>query len=271
MKNRLSMMLMAFGLLTGFRPAVLCNSAQSLCTVVSKNFTLGDKVGIFAKSGELIAEGEVKRLDRSRRIIKIDKKHSKIMNRHKVALLSSEKVHYGTASHKVASFKKHYAHWGASAGYTNLAVGLELAAFEANGVYENRWLDDWKYVFRGSVLSGSGSGAIDTVEGKETVGIDIFGLGALGGIARTFLTQNAFSLRTELSLGAMYTQFEVANSTKKATESISGINSGISPYSKLLASVLWNRENFKITFDLAYGYYHSATASGVAMGIIYPI
>ena len=65
-----------------------CTKSQKSCYVDSSRLTIGDKVGFFTATGELVATGSVDSAKKDKKEIKVDKKFSRIRHSHRIRVLT---------------------------------------------------------------------------------------------------------------------------------------------------------------------------------------
>ncbi len=249
--------------------SIQCNRDQTRCMTESKDWTIGDDVGVFNTHGELVAIGEVKGMREERRSIKISKRHGRIKRSHRFALLSN--------SHSDVSYRENYKVYrrpaklsvGASGGLTSLAVGAGTPGVEMTAFGQWRKWRGIQLIGRGTYIGASGE-VSRTRREIETESINIDGFGALGGAAYTLRENKTLGFRGEMGLGFMYMAADVGGDSA-LVEDIgysTHLNDGFGQYLRGSGSVLLNLGEWHVNMELAYGLVHDATATTFAGGII---
>lgn len=176
-----------------------CDSKQTRCEIKTKRLTVGDHVGVFDKNGLLVATGKIFKIQNSIRIIKVQRKYSKILSSHEALPIKDVEARKPTSYFKLLkqSDDKGY---GFQAGLVEMGVGDGISAFEVGGYLNQRWDQNLYFVQRVLYMSGAGE-ASSTGEKliSETVSYSSWGL--LGGIAMFLLPSSNLSLRLEASIG----------------------------------------------------------------------
>ena len=158
-----------------------CNQKITLCEVDNNRLTVGDWVGIFDKSGNLIAFGKVTKLKGHIRVFRINRRFSKITGRHRVRFVSDYMVRDPKKYFQfAATFPK--SSWGASIGQINLTLGEGIAANDFTLYHHRPWTGG--VYFNGGLHYVSGSGKATVSESRlESHLVDVTFISLYGGIS----------------------------------------------------------------------------------------
>ena len=246
---------------------VLCDSGQKNCYIKSKNYTIGDRVGIFNSDGDLVAAGEIKRMSGQNRAIKIDKRHGYIRRNHRFALLG----HQGMEREQYRIYRNNADHSvGGSFGLASLAVGNQAPAYEFTGFSQWKGWRGLQWVARGTYLSADGSVSKTSDNGIESRSFDLTGIGALGGAAYTIRNSRTVGFRGELGLGLMWASAKVDGSSDLSNdeEYDVDVSNGLGAFGRGGVSAIWNLGAWHVNFEVAQLLIHQTTAVSFAGGII---
>jgi hypothetical protein len=241
-----------------------CNRAQTLCEVEDRNLIIGDRVGIINDDEELVATGEVLKVDGANRQIKIKKRHGNIKDSFKLTLLENRpeegfkapvyRVYQEPSKHSV----------GASLGLSTYSIGLGSPGMEATTYYQKRFWKGAQWIVRGNYLKIRGEANRYTDVSVEQLPIDISAYSLLGGGVYTFLENRPLSIRTELALGFTNVSATIDGDKELVQEELKNsakVKNGTSPYVRWSLGAQWNYNrqwNFlgdisQCLINLAYG------------------
>jgi hypothetical protein len=249
--------------------SIQCNKKQTACVTENKDWTIGDKVGVFNSEGELIAVGKVKKMRQARRHIGITKRHGKIKSIHNFALLSNSAsdVRYRDDYSIYREPAKISA--GASAGLTSLAIGNGTPGVEMSIFGQMRKFQGLQLVGRGTYIGASGE-VSRTRKEIETEKLSVDGFGALGGVAYNLRENKKLGFRGELGLGFMYMAADVGGDSALVEDTgySTHLNDGFGKYLRGSGSVLLNMKDWHVNMEFAYSAIHDARSTAFIGGII---
>ena len=186
--------------------SLLCNRTQTRCMTETRQLTIGDRIGVFNRDGEVVAIGQVQAMRGDRRSVKINRRFGRIHKGYDVALLQGRP---GTER-----FTERYTVYrspaqmsvGGAAGLGRLGIGKGAPSVELTGFAQWRMWRGVQVVARASYLSAQADVShISPVHGGfENVPMEFGGYGLLGGLGYVAGEKKLLSLRGEVAAGTLY-------------------------------------------------------------------
>ena len=189
--------------------SLFCNKAQSDCVIRDHRMTLGDKVGIFNHDAELVAVGEIGKLEEEDRHLEIIERRGDIRRGYRFARLTSSSLDMDLLADDYRIFQtpsKTRLH--GSVGLAGLGLGAGGSGYEYGAMLEQMWTRDIYYGVRGTVLSAAATvnnPGSDYAEGQ----LGMFGLSVLPALSVSLRPGQPWLIRAELGAGLMYTSADV--------------------------------------------------------------
>lgn len=248
------------------RPVKLkCNKKQKECELEDRRLTVGDKVGVFSPEGHLHAVGEVIEIKGEKRIVKIKKRYSKILKKHRAQIIKDKEA---KSPKKYFTVAEAPAEWeiGGNAGLYFMEVGDGFSAFTLEGIGQWNWRKHTYFYGKFGLLSGSGK-ASAKLQSINSTSVDVSAYMLSGGIYEIFFPYEVVSLRTGASFGFAQTSISLG-----ADASVSDVlNNRIVDGTVLLfggeATAIYKWKKYKPTLSIHYLSLHRSTNIGFSVGI----
>lgn len=250
-----------------FGRSLLCNRDQTKCVTDSKDFTIGDRVGVFNGAGQLVAVGKVKAMRGERRAFRIKRRMGRINKGYNVSLLNRRAVRSGQVEVYRQPPKISV---GGSAGLATVGIGDGSSATEVTGFGEWHQWRGVKLVGRGvyTAIEGDISRYSDT--SIETRPLEVAGFGLLGGASYTAWEQGIFSVRGELSGGFMYTDAVIDGDPGLVAGAgfDSKVDNGFGLYGRGEVGALWNMGPWSVKLAVAENVIQQALGTSLSGGVV---
>jgi len=272
--NPISILIPAFTLLLSsqaYSVDIQCNRSQSKCITSNANLAIGDRVGIFNRSEELVAVGKVKSMTGQRRSVKIYKSYGKIFKGHQIALLGSDVRKISQVEEKYDIYTPYAErNFGFDVGIASMAVGGYLSGTEVTG--HGQWVayKHLDYVLRGTLLRATGKISRGNVAvGVESKEMQLFAAGVLPGVSATLFEKNLISARGEIDAGFMYVAADLdgdsglVEGSGFATKVLNGFNGA----ARIAVSLQLNLGDWRTELLAAQSVINEARVSTIGFGV----
>lgn len=200
-RNILFLLLTSFFSSVAFADQIECTKDQSKCNIRNNDLTMDDKVVFLNSDNEVVAIGEVTRLQQDRRYLKIIKRFGRISSKDSVRLMDSkvQRIEEIKRYYKVYVAKPKYI-VGGSLGFATFNVGEFLSGYEITGFGQKKINEIADYVGRVGLTLANGKITKDNI-GIEQDAMELTALTIMPGIAGTVFRKYNASVRMEFDLG----------------------------------------------------------------------
>lgn len=246
-----------------------CSPKNDTCVISDKSVVTGDKVGFFTDRGELIATGEVTRMQGTRRAVQLQQVMGSV---------SSQAETYATLDGPSAISQQQYRIYKQPAPAA-IAAQIALATFGAGGdakgyegsaeAIRRKFLGKVDGFIRGSIYSFNGT-ATNVYAGVDPGNFNATAIAALGGVGYTLFSQNDFLLRTEVGLGLSYTVAKVNDSIADAKSEDWGyaVKSGFAPHGRAMLAAGYRFDGWQLEAGFAPAILAGKSATSIGAGIL---
>ena len=248
---------------------LLCNKKQTRCVIEDNtDYTIGDRIGFFNASDELVARGKVKSMRGDRRAITIGKRHGKIKRNDRIALLETRNGASVRDTYKIYR-KPADLTIGGGLGLATVGIGGGSPATEFAGYAQWRKWREVEFSARGTFLAMEGE-VSRTYDAIETQPMSLSGYGLSGGVGYTLRKNKTLGFRGELGLGLMYIDANVGGDPELVAaehDFQSQVENGFGPYSRATIGAVLNFNAVHVNFDVTQSLIHEALASTLGAGL----
>lgn len=245
-----------------------CDKDQSDCEIVTKRWTVGDKVGVFTRDKELVAIGVVREIRENKRIVKITQKWAPLLRSHDMDIIDDEQYNSPKTAFKVVKPLSPMV-WSADLGILNLGIGDGFIATELSGNLYRLFWRDLSYYGRVHFFTGSGS-ASDNLgnAGQQDVSVSAFGVS--GGISEMLLPFNPFSIRLDADLGFSYGSVTLGGDFDEKEVLNNRFSDGLGVHVRGAVAGIWRRPGLQPEFGIAFLHVHNSNNTGIFVGVNAP-
>ena len=248
-----------------------CNKAQTLCEVDDRNLGIGDRVGVINDDDELVATGEVLRIEGASRQVKIRKRYGTIKEGYRMTLMES-RPEEGLKAPIYRIYKEPTQHsLGASVGLSTYSIGLGSPGVELTSFYQQRFWKGAQWLLRANYLKIRGEANRYTDFDVQQLPIDVSAYSLLGGGVYTFRESRAVSVRTELGLGFTTVSATIDGDKELVQDELkksAKIKNGTAPYIRWSLGAQWNMSrDWYLLGDVSQCLIHLAYGTTVGVGI----
>jgi hypothetical protein len=246
-----------------------CDKNQDKCEIVTKRWTIGDKIGVFSGDKHLVAIGEVIEIRDQKRIVRVTKKWSTLLRSHDMDIIPDAKYSDPEKSFSIITPLPPF-NWAADLGMVILGVGDGFISTEVSGGIYRRFWKDISWMARLHYLTGSGK-ASDNLgnAGSQSVNVSSFGLTA--GLSEMILPYNVFSFRIDGELGVSNVSVTLGGDFNEDDVLNSRVSDGIGIYARASAAAIWRRDGLQPEFGLAFLKLHNTVNPSIFVGVNAPI
>ncbi len=243
-----------------------CDKAQSFCTIDSKQLTIGDRVGFFNHDEELVAYGEVEKVEHRTRYVKIEKSTGKLKANHSYALLDDNKYQNLSSNYKMYRESAQMA-VGADASLASVGLGDGALGIGAS-VYGNwRWQQQLYLSGRAFFVTTGGS-AISVNSGESrNESFTATMLGVMPGLQWITPQHKPFSARAEAGLGLAYSSASVSGGAS-VKEHLDHLEPGFGLAMRGSVGVQANFKEWHPTLDVAVNRVQSSNYRLISLGVM---
>lgn len=254
-----------------------CNSNRAQCIVVSRELITGDRIGIFADNGKIVAHGRVTKMAGSRRVVAISQEYSEVAPGQKVRLL--------TGGSDPASIEKNYSIQSSrgrkliegTLATGSYSIGPGAAAMEYGGGWILRSWQDIELTARGTFTNVNGEVAqyyvLRDYLGRESRGVDVQAFGAnifsgLAGAGYTVFRSRRISFRAEANAGLAYVAGVIGDSAMTKNSGYpTKLHDGFGLITKGTASAILNLSTWHVGISLGLTNVQDAESSNVGLSL----
>ncbi|SME88101.1 hypothetical protein [Pseudobacteriovorax antillogorgiicola] len=170
-----------------------CNRKQSVCEIQNRRITIGDKIGVFARDGFLVAIGEVMKIRGTLRIIEIKTAYGRILKSHRAEIIRDREAKQPEKFFKVMKGLKE-SFWGGHLGIYSMGIGDGITATSFEGQYQWKWKKFTYFIIKSSFITGSGEASAKLLDVTNTT-VDISVFTVAGGLSEIFRPYEPLSVR----------------------------------------------------------------------------
>lgn len=248
-----------------------CNKSQTLCEVDDRNLIIGDRVGIINADDELVANGEVLRVEGGTRQVKIKKRYGAIKNGYKIVLLQ-DRPEEGFKAQTYRTYQEPSKHTvGGSAGLSTYSIGIGSPGFELTAYYQRRYWKGAQWIVRGNYLKIKGEANRYTDYDVQQLPINVSAYSLLGGSVYTFREGRPVSIRTELALGFTSVSATIDGDKELVQDELkesAKVKNGYSPYVRWSLGAQWNvNRQWNVLGDISQCLINLAYGTTVGVGV----
>ncbi len=246
-----------------------CGVKNNTCVIYDRGVITGDKVGFFTERGELIATGQVTKMQGNARAVQLQQVMGPV---------NSQAESYAMLEGPSAIAQEQYRLYKqpspiAVAGQISLATfgaGGDAKGYEASGeMIRRKFLGKVDGFIRGSIYSFSGT-ATNIYAESDRATFGATSVAGLGGLGYTLFSQNDFLIRTEAGLGLSYTLAKINNSIAdaKSEDWGYGVSSGFAPHARGMLVAGYKFDRWQIEGGVAPGILAGKTTTAIGAGLL---
>lgn len=246
-----------------------CDKDQSDCEIITKRWTVGDKIGVFTEGKELVAVGEVREIREMKRLVKITKRWAPLMRSHDMEIIDDDQYKNPSSSFRIVKPLPTMV-WSAALGILNLGVGDSFIAQELSAnVYKLFWRDiSWYGRFHFFTGKGTASDNLGNA-GKQDVSVTGYGLS--GGLSEMLLPFNVVSIRLDADLGFSNGSVSLSGGFDEEKVLNNRFSDGFGLHVRGAVAGIYRRAGFQPEFGIAFLRVHNANSTGIFLGINAPL
>ncbi len=254
---------------TAFAYPIRCDRAQKLCEVKSRRLTVGDYVGVFAGSGELIAIGRVADIKGVARIVKIVRRYSTIYRSHDATWIEDRKARDPEKFFKVQK-PLDPALWSGSGSLLSMGVGDGFVGMEFKGEYQSLWRENTYYTASISYLSASGE-ASENLKSIDVQSVDLSVIGVTAGLRYALMTQSPLGFRIGGDLGFASVSATVSGGFDAAEVLNDRVVPGTGLLMRALGELIYQRDGIKPSLGVQFYRLQNSNSFGFFLGVSGPL
>lgn len=264
-----------FGAVAGSLPALAdtlyCNRSQSNCVIRDLRMTLGDKVGIFNRADELVAVGEIEKLDAEDRHLQIRDRRGDIRRGYRFARLKNSSLDMDLLAKDYPVFQTpSELRLHGSLGIAGLGVGPGSLGYEYSAMLEKRWAHDVYYGIRGTVLDASAE--VNNPDSSYSTGqLNLSGFSVLPALSISLRPAQPWLVRGELGVGMMYTSADVDGDSSLVEEFVEEFSPGFDLLTRGEVSVHYRIKTWAPFASAAMWQYDQVIAGAWSLGLTHQL
>jgi hypothetical protein len=246
-----------------------CATRNNTCVIYDNQAVTGDKIGFFTERGELIATGQVMRMQGRARSVQLQQVLGPVNSQAETFAMLDSPSKVATEEYRLYRHPTPMA-VAAQVGFATFGAGGDAKGYEATAeLIRRKFIGKVDGFVRGGVYSFSGTArnvfsASDQAKFTATAGT------ALGGIGFTLFSQNDFLMRTEVGLGLAFTSAKIngSSSDAKSEDWGYGVKSGIAPHARGAILAGYKFSGWQLEGGFAQGYLAGKAVSSIGAGLL---
>ncbi len=239
-----------------------CAKDQGICEFENRSLHLGSRVGIFNPQGDLVAYGQVSRLNGETRVVRLKEVFGAI---------TRDDVARPLGKATLDSFRKFQRKpelvWQAAIGMAAVTVGAGVWGPMISGFREQSLAHDFAWTVDATFVNAGGSvnhrAGSDLPDGSFSQ--NTLGVGA--GIAYNVNQNRDLSLRGSATLGGAYTMAEVSGPSNEPSDYVSGFDSGFGVYAKFDLAAYYRWSDWRLGLVPATMFIQSQRIDSISLAV----
>jgi hypothetical protein len=246
-----------------------CGARNNTCVIYDRGAVTGDKVGFFTERGELIATGQVTRMQGNARAVQLQQVMGPVSTQAESYAMLEGPTSVTQEQYRLYKQPTPIAIAG-QIGLATLGAGGDAKGYEASAeMIRRKFLGKVDGFVRGSIYSFSGT-ATNIYEEAGQAKFGSTSVAALGGLGYTLFSQNDFLIRTEAGVGLSYTVAKINNSISDAKSKDWGyeVNSGFGLHARAMLVGGYRFDGWQLEGGFAPGLLAGKSTTAIGAGLL---